>query len=160
LDIIIDEMQRTRDTLQAQEAAGRESDNAAELSATIDGLLAIDDEIDAALDHARELFARREAYKLENAVILRRMPGKDRLSMIGRESEVAESILAYFDTSLNGFNAGHRYATITRVSDWDGKYYKRQSPAQLKRGPLPLSPIESALRRQTEYPAPMQGQFA
>jgi hypothetical protein len=147
LDIVIGEMERTRDTLQAQEANELASQNAAELSEAIDGLLELDDEIDDALDHARALLAKREEFKREKSQILRRIPGKMAGSMIGRDSEPATSLLSYFDRYLGWLNAGVSYASITRISDWDSRYYGRQSPRQLERGPRELSPFELALRR-------------
>src|SRR5258705_2099779 len=72
LEIVIGEMERTRDTLQATETAELNSQNAAELSHAIDGLLSIDDEIDDALDHARALLAKREEFKRAQSQVLRR----------------------------------------------------------------------------------------
>jgi hypothetical protein len=147
LDIVIGEMERTRDALQTQEANEIANQNAAELSEAIDGLLELDDEIDDALDHARALLAKREEFKREKSQILRRIPGKMAGSMIGRDSEPATSLLSYFDKYLGWLNGGTSYAAITRVADWDSRYYGRQSPRQLERGPRELSPFELALRR-------------
>ena len=145
LDVVISVMERTRDKLQAQEAAAREGRNVAELHATIDALLVLDDEIDDALDHARALLAKRDEFKREHSQILRRaaagkLPGS-------RAGEIAESILAYFDTVLNGHNEGRSYAALTRVADWDAKYFGRPSPRQIERGPRELSPMERVLRQ-------------
>jgi hypothetical protein len=147
LDIVIAEIERTRDTLQAQETAELDSRNAAELSQAIDGLLSIDDEIDDALEHARALLARRDEFKRANSAILRRMPGKNFGSMLGRDSEIGDSLLAYFDRQLAWMRGGKSYAAITRVADWDSRYYGKQSPLMIERGPRELSPFERAWRK-------------
>ena len=148
LEIVINEMERTRDTLQAQEAVALEGQNSAELSAAIDGLLSIDDEIDDALEHARALLAKRDEYKRANSAILRRMPGKNFGSMLGRDSEIGDSLLAYFDRQLAWMRGGKSYAAITRVVDWDSRYYHKQSPRMIERGPRELSPFERTMQRE------------
>jgi hypothetical protein len=147
LDAAIAGIDQMRKALEAKEAATRESHNAAELSEAIEGLLAIDDEIDDALDHARVLLAKRDEYKAANSATLRRMPGKMLHAMIGRDSETAESILAYFDRFLAGHNAGRSYASLTRIAEFDSRYYGRPSARMLERGPRPLSPFEKTFRQ-------------
>ena len=147
LEIVINEMERTRDVLQAQETAELDSRNAAELSQAIDGLLSIDDEIDDALEHARALLTKRDEYKRANSAILRRMPGKNFGSMLGRDSEIGDSLLAYFDRQLAWMRGGKSYAAITRVSEWDARYYGKQSPRMIERGPREPSPFERTLRQ-------------
>jgi hypothetical protein len=144
LDLVVAEVENMRDALHAQEANKLDIRNAIELDEAIDGLLSLDDQIDDAMDAARDLLAKREEYRKENAAILRRQPGKDFSSMIGRESEIGESISAYFDKQLRG---GKTFASITRVVDWDSKYYGRQSRRQTERGPRELSPFERMLKR-------------
>jgi hypothetical protein len=148
LEIVINEMERTRDTLQAQEAVALEGQNSAELSAAIDGLLALDDEIDDALEHARTLLTRRDEFKAANSATLRRIPGKMVGAMLGRDSEIGDSLLAYFDRQLAWMRGDKNYAAITRVADWDSRYYRKQSPRMIERGPRELSPFERTMQRE------------
>jgi hypothetical protein len=146
LDLVVAELENMRDALQLQEAARRDSRNAAELSEAIDGLLAISDEFDAALDATRDLLAKREAFKREKAQILRRasvgkLPG-------ARDHELADAILAYFDRYLAGSNGGRSYAEIRRVAESDSRFYGTQSPGMIERGPRALSPFERMMRRE------------
>jgi hypothetical protein len=145
LEIVICEVERSRDALAAREAAIIESRKVAELAATVDLLLELSDECDAALDHARELLERREAFKREKALILRRASvGK----LPGGPNPIADSILAYFDRQLAGLNGGRSYASISRIADSDSRYYGKQSPRQIERGPHPLSPFERMMQRE------------
>jgi hypothetical protein len=148
LDFALHEVALLRDKLAAQEANKLDIRNAIELDEAISGLLELDDEIDDSLDHARALLAKRADFKREKAQVLRRQPGKMLHAMLGRDSETAESILSYFDKYLAGHNAGRTYASLTRISEFDSRYYGgRPSPRMLERGPRNLSPFEKTFRK-------------
>jgi hypothetical protein len=144
LDFALHEVALLRDKLAAQEANKLDIRNAIELDEAISGLLELDDQCDDALDAARALLIRRDAFKAANAATLRRIPRKRLGSMIGRENEVTASLQAYFSEYLN---AGKSYGSI-RVVDGDAKYYGRQSPRQQERGPRTLTPFEKAMQRE------------
>jgi hypothetical protein len=144
LDIVIGQVEQMSSTLQAKEAVELESWNAEVLDQAIDGLLALDDKIDDALDRARALLAKREEFKSANAATLRRIPGKLLGAGLGRERELATSLSAYFDQYLGGGS----YAAITPVADFDSRYYGKQSPRQIERGPRELTPFERMIRRE------------
>jgi hypothetical protein len=145
LDVVTAEIEEVCATLQAKEKAARASTEAVQLAMVVDKLLEIDDELDDLLDQTRELLAKREDFKRENSQILRRaaagkLPG-------GRDHEIADSIMAYFDRYLNGYNAGRTFAAITRIADFDSRYYGRSSARQLERGPRPLTAFEQTFRQ-------------
>jgi hypothetical protein len=148
LDAAIAGIEQMREALEAKEAATRESRDSAELTSTIDELLALDDQCDDALDFARDLLEKRAAFQREKAQILRRQPGKIFGAMLGRENETAGSILAYFDRFLAGFNAGRSYAGLTRIAEFDSRYYGGRPSARMsERGPRELSPFEKTFRQ-------------
>jgi hypothetical protein len=145
LDLAIDEVAQMRDALAARETVIRDSRNVAELAATVEQLLELADQCDDALDFARELLERREAFKREKALILRRASiGKLLGSMIGREGEVALAVGAYFDK----WQTGGSYSAITRIAEFDGRYYGKSSPRMIERGPRTLTPFEKMMQRE------------
>lgn len=146
LDIVVAEVTGLYTDLAASEVAVRDRLAAAQISKVIDALLAIDDEIDDALDLARELLAKRR--EIARAPILKRAKTKfTGVLAIRDDGELGASILAYFDRELSHLHNGHSsYATITRVADWDAKYFLRQSPGQIRRGPRELSAFERTMR--------------
>ena len=73
-------------------------------------------------------------------------------AMLGRESEVSMSLSAYFDKYLGGGS----YASITRLADFDSRYYGKQSRRQIERGPRPLSPFERTLRQALTPNSPIE----
>jgi len=144
LDLVVAEVENMRDALHAQEANKLDIRNAIELDEAIAGLLEIDDECDQALDHARDLLAKRADFKREQAQILRRIPGKMIGAMLGREREVEAALQSYFSEYLN---AGKSYGS-TRIADGDSRYYGKQSPHQIERGPRTLTPFQKAMQRE------------
>jgi len=144
LDAAIAGIEQIREALVAKETTARESRESVELTSTIDELLELDDECDDALDRARDLLAKRDAFKAANTAILRRIPNKMLGAMLGREREVEMSLSAYFDKYLGG---GGSYGAITRIAEFDSKYYGRRSPRMIERGPRPLSSFERTLRQ-------------
>jgi hypothetical protein len=143
LDLVVAEVEQMRITLAAKEAASRASRESAELTSTIEQLLELDDQCDDALDFARDLLAKREEFKREQAQILRRIPGKMIGAMLGREREVEAALQSYFSEYLN---AGKSYGS-TRIADGDSRYYGKQSARQIERGPRELTPLERTLRQ-------------
>jgi molecular chaperone GrpE (heat shock protein) len=159
LDSVIAEVRVLRDHLRAAEttaresaaAAARESAAAAALDAAVDELLAIDDELDAALDHARELAEKRR--EKARSPVLRNAKTKFAGALVVREREVGLSIMAYFDRELFFVDRhGASFASIVRVADWDARHFGRQSQGQIERGPRELTASEKAMLRSGNAP--------
>jgi hypothetical protein len=142
VEAAISQMKLLRDELAADEAIARELETAAAVDAAVDALLEVDDETDAALEHARELLQKRRA--LARAPILRKAKHKFAGALVVRDREIASSILAYFDFEMSHLTSGESFVAITRVADFDARHFGRQSPAQIERGKRPLSPFERA----------------
>jgi adenosyl cobinamide kinase/adenosyl cobinamide phosphate guanylyltransferase len=156
LDSVIAEVRLLRDKLRAVETTARESAAAAALDAAVDELLALDDELDAALDHARDLAEKRR--ELARSPILRNAKTKFAGALVVREREVGMSILSYFDRELFFVDRhGASYASIVRAADWDARHFGRPSPAQIERGPRELTASEKAILRSASNPAPFAG---
>ena len=142
LQIVVAEMKVLRDELAAEEAAAREQEAAAVADEEIDAILKKSDEIDATFEHARKLIT--EYDELGRSAVLRQVRNsKSAGALVVRDREVSETILAYFDRWMSHLGSGgERFDAITRLSDWAARTYGKQSPAQLARGPRPLSTFE------------------
>jgi uncharacterized membrane protein YdfJ with MMPL/SSD domain len=144
IDIALAETNSHLATVCAAERAVKDEADAEVLSASIDILLEVDDELDTVLDRARELFAQRREFLRDP--ILRRARTKSAGALVIREREMASALLAYFDTELHHLRGSESYASITRVADFDAKHFGKQSPAQIERGPRPLTAFERSLQ--------------
>ncbi|MFZ2157242.1 MAG: hypothetical protein WAV72_14130 [Bradyrhizobium sp.] len=157
LDLVITEIEQQRDNLQAREAEDVARQHAEELSAAIDRLLALDDEIDDTLDRARELFAKREA--LANSALIRGARIRP-AGLVTQEQEMGISICGYFDTQLGWLMRGsYTYDALARIAEWDARQLGRASPRMLERGPRALTTLEKNLRRSLDRPSWIRGQF-
>ncbi|KRR09569.1 hypothetical protein CQ12_13865 [Bradyrhizobium jicamae] len=160
LDLVIAAMEQLRGDLQASEAEDLARQRAVELSEATDRLLAVDDEIDDALDHARDLFAQR-AEIASLPIFDHARKHNFGAGGVTHEREMGESLLAYFDKQLGWLPGSHhyRYDRIERVADWDSRQLGKKSARMLERGPRAPTPIERSQERFMSGPSWTRGHF-
>lgn len=134
LAVAIDEANRHRAALVESELAEQAKRSALATAAIVADLLSLDDEIDDALDLARELFARRTALIQSTRALA---------SAAGSQS-IGSALLSYFDRQLSWLS-NHGYASITRVAEYDAHAFKTTSARMKERGPRPQTMVEKAL---------------